>query len=59
MAGQSANANGANDIKRLPANRKPTPVIRATEEELARHDARIAELEQGAGSALWRTSIRH
>jgi len=59
MAGQSANANGANDIKRLPANRKPTPIIRATEEELARHDARIAEIEQGAGGALWRTSVRH
>jgi len=58
MVGQSANANSSSDIKRLPANRVPTPIIRASDEEQARHDARIAELEQGAGSALWRTSVR-
>lgn len=58
MPGQSSNASTGGGIRKLPASRRPTPVIRATDEELARHDARIAELEGGAGSALWRTSVR-
>ncbi len=58
IVGQTTSASAASDIRRLSASRKPTPVIRANDEELARHDARITELEEGAGGALWRTSVR-
>lgn len=41
------------DIRRLSASRKRTPVIRATEEELKHHEARIAELEESGSSVPW------
>jgi DNA polymerase-3 subunit epsilon len=30
------------------------PVVRATEEELAAHEQRLAAIEKAAGFALWR-----
>jgi DNA polymerase III subunit epsilon len=48
----------AADIRRVPSDRPQLPVIRASEEEMQRHDARLAELDQSAGEALWRSSER-
>ncbi|MES2820305.1 MAG: DNA polymerase III subunit epsilon [Pseudomonadota bacterium] len=46
--------NEASDIRRLPAERAPTRVIRASEVELAEHLARLALIEKAAGApALW------
>ncbi|MDI1303135.1 MAG: DNA polymerase III subunit epsilon [bacterium] len=42
-------------IRRLPASRRPLPVIRADEQELARHEAKLKALDKAAGGAcLWR-----
>lgn len=42
--------------RRLPEGRRPLPVIRATPEELARHQAKLAVLDKAAGgTSLWRT----
>lgn len=42
-------------IRRLPANRPRLPVIRASEEELAGHQAELPKLDKAAGgSCLWR-----
>lgn len=42
--------------RRLPEGRRPLPVIRATSEELARHQAKLVVLDKAAGGAsLWRT----
>ncbi|PAU57722.1 DNA polymerase III subunit epsilon [Pseudomonas sp. PIC25] len=55
--GSDGNASGrpqASPIRRLPADRTQTRVIRASEAELAAHAARLAAIEKSAGSApLW------
>lgn len=55
--GAERRTGGATDIRRLPASYKRTPVIRATEEELARHEARIAELKESGSSLPWPTTV--
>jgi DNA polymerase-3 subunit epsilon len=41
--------------RRLPAGRRPLPVIRATESEVIRHQAKVAVLDEAAGGeSLWR-----
>ena len=37
---------------------RPLPVVRATDEEIARHEAKLRELDLSAGEARWRTTIR-
>lgn len=53
LEGAPTRAGTAADIRRLPTSRKPTPIVRANEEELRRHEARIAELEKSAATVLW------
>ena len=43
-------------IRRLPQDRPPLPVLRASPAELERHEAKLQELDQTAGEALWRKS---
>jgi len=45
-------------IRRLSARRRPLRVLKASELETARHEARLAELDEVAGEALWRTPPR-
>jgi len=45
-------------IRRLSARRRPLRVLKASEVETARHEARLAELDEVAGEALWRTQPR-
>ncbi len=58
VTGAQTRTGSDNDIRRLPSDRKATPIIRATPEEIARHEARLTELENNASSVLWRTSVR-
>ncbi|MGH8353232.1 MAG: DNA polymerase III subunit epsilon [Pseudomonas sp.] len=52
--GNGGAANQASEIRRLPAERAPTRVIRASADELAAHAARLALIEKSAGGpALW------
>lgn len=52
-AGQGAGNQGS-EIRRLPAGRAPCRVIRASESELAEHEARMAVIAKAAGApALW------
>ncbi|MCY1267011.1 DNA polymerase III subunit epsilon [compost metagenome] len=59
LAGNGAEGDGsgrpqASPIRRLPADRPLTRVIRASEDELAAHLARLAVIEKSAGGpALW------
>ncbi|MGH8433013.1 MAG: DNA polymerase III subunit epsilon [Pseudomonas sp.] len=60
LAGNASDGNGASggseasEIRRLPADRQRTRVIRASAEELAEHAARLAIIEKAAGAApLW------
>jgi DNA polymerase-3 subunit epsilon len=57
LAGDGADSSGrqvASPIRRLPAARPLTTVIRASEAELAAHVARLAAIEKSAGApALW------
>jgi len=52
-----SSVGSATDLRPLPAGRKLTPVLRASPEELERHEARLSELEKNAPSVLWRTSL--
>ena len=55
--GSEGDSNGRQQpspIRRLAADRTPTPVIRANADELAAHQARLALIEKSAGApALW------
>ena len=58
LAGDGGDGSGgraqASPIRRLPADRTRGRVIRASEEELAAHAARLAVIEKSAGApALW------
>ncbi|MFS2156998.1 DNA polymerase III subunit epsilon [Pseudomonas sp. Pseusp122] len=62
LAGNSSDGHGSGDgsgsqaseIRRLPANRSPARIIRASDEELAAHEARLAIIAKSAGApALW------
>ena len=58
--GSDASVSGIGDadvaIRRLPADRPPLTVLRASSAELERHEAKLQELDQSAGEALWRKS---
>jgi|TARA_B100001059_G_scaffold14467_2_gene11739 DNA polymerase-3 subunit epsilon len=54
--GASSSVGSPADIRRLPANRKTTPIIRADKDELERHEARLSELEKTSDNVLWRTA---
>ena len=58
--GSDASGSGIGDadvaIRRLPADRHPLTVLRASSAELERHEAKLQELDQSAGEALWRKS---
>ena len=58
-AGMTGEGGGTNEgsIHRLPRDRQPLPVIRASDEELERHEARLDELDRSAGGSLWRKSV--
>jgi len=51
FSGGSA-AHRANAIRRLPAERRPTPVLSASAKELAEHEAYLALLEKASGKKL-------
>ena len=59
LAGEGADSDGsgrqtASPIRRLAAERAPTRIIRASAEEIAAHQARLAAIEKAAGApALW------
>jgi DNA polymerase III subunit epsilon len=59
LAGEGADSDGsgrqqASPIRRLAADRAPTRIIRASAEEIAAHQARLAAIEKAAGApALW------
>lgn len=59
LAGDGSEGDGsgrpqATPIRRLPAGRVPTPVVRANGEELSAHAARLKLIEKAAGApALW------
>ncbi|MOA17737.1 DNA polymerase III subunit epsilon [compost metagenome] len=59
LAGYNGEGEGGNgpqvaEIRRLPADRPRTPVIRASAAELALHAARLAAVAKSAGGpALW------
>jgi len=45
---------GAEEIRRLPTDRPPLPVIRASDEELAEHQARLEAISAAAGGqSVW------
>ncbi len=53
--GPGQEVTGDTAIRRLPVDRPPLPVITASEEELAAHEARLDALDQAAADgALWR-----
>lgn len=47
---------GVSRIQRLPADRPPLRVIRASQDECEEHEASLDRLEKSAGLALWRQS---
>jgi DNA polymerase-3 subunit epsilon len=62
LAGNASDGNGsgegadnsATEIRRLPADRQPTRIIRASEDDLAQHMARLEIISKSAGGpALW------
>ena len=56
MAGEVGGANEMS-IRRLSRDRPPLPVVQASAEELERHEARLDELDQSSGGALWRQGV--
>lgn len=59
LSDASANSGdgGTSDkqIRRLAADRAPLPVIRASAEELAAHEAQLDAIKAGSGKVLWRS----
>ncbi|HAW60834.1 MAG TPA: DNA polymerase III subunit epsilon, partial [Pseudomonas sp.] len=58
LAGDGESADGGRPqptpIRRLPADRPRTPVLRASDDEIAAHLARMAAIEKAAGATpLW------
>lgn len=58
--GSAGSANdsqgGEENIRRLPAGRRPITVIRASEDELQRHEERLAVLDKSSGgNCRWRS----
>ena len=47
-------AQRSSRIMRLPQDRPPLPVIRASEEEVAAHEAQLEAIAAGGGRVLWR-----
>jgi DNA polymerase III subunit epsilon len=46
--------NSANEIMRLPSTRKPLPVVAATADELASHEAKLAAIDKSSGgNCIW------
>lgn len=58
LGGEEFNSDGERRVegpRRLPAGRRPLPVIRASSEEMARHQAKLVVLDKAAGGqSLWR-----
>ena len=50
---QSNGEQSGEGIRRLPANRTSLPVIKASTEELARHEAKLKTLDKSADGCLW------
>ena len=63
LGADSADSAGAGmgdlevSIRRLTADRPPLTVLRASSSELERHEAKLQELDQSAGEALWRRLV--
>ena len=60
--GSDASTDGSvsdSGIQRLPVDRAPLPVLRASPEETERHEAKLRELDLSAGEAVWRRSPCH
>ncbi|MGH8384530.1 MAG: DNA polymerase III subunit epsilon [Pseudomonas sp.] len=58
LAGNASDGEGGGssgtEIRRLPADRKPARIIRASEDDLAQHAARLEVISKSAGApALW------
>lgn len=54
--------NGAAPIRRLPADRAPLRIVRASDEELLLHNERLQEIDQeSSGQCLWmqQEAVRH
>ncbi|WP_439509456.1 DNA polymerase III subunit epsilon [Marinimicrobium koreense] len=49
----SGNDSSGQERRPLSAQRTPTPVIRASDEELAAHRAKLEAIEKSAGQVLW------
>jgi len=50
----ASGARVTSDIRRLPADRKPLPVIRASDDELEAHRHNLETIAAGGGEPLWR-----
>lgn len=55
LSAESAEKQAAGDtgIRRLPANRRPLPVIAADAAELALHQKKLERLQKASGACLW------
>lgn len=54
-ANAGSGGTASNQIRRLPMDRVPLPVIRASAEELAAHEIQLEAIKAGAGKVLWQT----
>src|SRR5690606_31079290 len=55
QAESQGDGGGGSVIRRLPANRRPLPVILANADELAAHEQKLAVLDKACGGeCLWR-----
>ena len=54
LAGQGTETQSAvTEIRRLSSNRAPLPVLKAGEEELLAHEARLQGIQKASGACLW------
>lgn len=54
QANSKDTASSVDEIRRLPINRKPLPVICATADELAEHDQKLAAINKSSGgNCIW------
>jgi DNA polymerase-3 subunit epsilon len=53
LGNEATEADGSVKIERIATNRPALKVIRASTEELALHQQKLAEIEKGSGACLW------
>jgi DNA polymerase-3 subunit epsilon len=55
---ESDNSRVSGKETRLDSNRPPLRIIRASAEEIEKHEAKLDEIDKASGGSVWRNIVR-